>query len=406
LTVSGSSSETSPVKIRNNSQGMEAAVSGSGIEMNAFMRTNWHAITLGRTRSRLGASAALAAALALLTSVCLARADTNIVWCDEFNGTTLDTNKWTYDTGNGFWVPDPGYWVGGWGNNELEYYTSRTQNVYVADGYLHLHAQQEAYGGFNFTSGRIKTMDLFAKKYGRLEFRAKLPAGVGFWPAIWMLPQSSPYGGWPNSGEIDIMENNGSKTNQVGGTIHYGGASGHDVYTGQTFYFPGGDSTANFHVYTLLWKSNSIEWSVDGTVYETQNNWWSNIGTSSSTYPYPAPFDQPFYMLINLAIGGNYLGNPSTNQINASLPGDVVVDYVRVYDQTPPLAISVIPQTGVGFALSWPSNIVCRLQTLTDPAGLAHGMSSGWVDVPGATSPWVVIPDPGMGSAFFRLVSP
>ena len=330
------------------------------------------------------------------------RADTNIVWSDEFNGTSLDTTKWTFDTGNGFYAGN--YWVSGWGNNELENYTSRTNNVYVAGGCLHIRAQQESYGGQNYTSGRIKTKGLFSKKYGRIEFRAKLPAGTGFWPAFWLMPDHSPYGGWPNCGEIDVMENKGNIPTQVGGTIHYGGAGGYDVYSGKTYYFSGGNSATNFHVYTLEWTTNSIKWLVDGQLYETRNTWWSNIGTSSSKYPYPAPFDQPFYILMNLAIGGNYLGNPSQDLINASLPGEVQVDYVRVYDETPPLVISTATLPNGNLTLSWPTNIACRLQMLTNPSALANG--TGWVDVPSASDPYIVSPDANDGSVFYRLVSP
>jgi beta-glucanase (GH16 family) len=368
------------------------------------MRLKLAPLSLGRRKSLFGAAAALSAVFASIAFIPSLHADTNLVWSDEFNGTSLDTTKWTYDTGNGFMAG--GYWVPGWGNNELENYTSRTNNVYVSGGYLHLHAQQDTYGGYNYTSGRIKTMGLFSKKYGRFEFRAKLPTGIGFWPAIWMLPQSSPYGGWPNSGEIDIMENNGSKPTQEGGTIHYGGANGNDVYSGSTYTFPSGQSVTDFHIYTLLWASNSIQWFVDGNLFETRTSWYSNIGKTTSKYPYPAPFDTPFYILMNLAIGGNYLQNPDTNSINLSLPGDVLVDYVRVYDQTPPLTLTAAPQPDGSLQLSWPTGIVCHLQMLTDPAGLANGTQSGWVDVAGAGNPYVVHPDLNTPSAFFRLVSP
>jgi beta-glucanase (GH16 family) len=322
----------------------------------------------------------------------------NIVWDDEFNGNSLDTSKWTYDTGNGFYSGN--YYVSGWGNKELENYTSRTQNVYVANGLLHIHAQQEAYGGQNYTSGRIKSMGLFFKEYGRFEWRARLPAGTGFWPALWMLPENSPYGGWPNSGEIDVMENNGDTPNEEGGTIHYGGSNGNDVYSGQTYTFPNGDSVTNFHTYTLEWTTNKINWYVDGHLYETQTNWWSNIGTSSDTYPYPAPFDQPFYIIMNLAIGGNYLGNPGTNLINASLPGEMEVDYVRVYEQTAPLQISV-SRSNNDIVLSWPTNIVCHLQMLTNSLD-----GTNWLDVESTTNPFLIKSDSSNRDAFFRLQSP
>ena len=321
----------------------------------------------------------------------------NIVWSDEFNGNSVNTNNWTYDIGNGF--ESGGNWVPGWGNNEDEYYTSDTQNVFVANGYLHIAALKQPTNGFFYTSGRIKSIGLYYTTYGRIEWRAQLPWGTGFWPALWMLPENSPYGGWPNSGEIDVMENNGSISNQEGGTIHFGGASGNDVYFGETYTNVGSDSVTNFHVYLLEWSTNAISWYVDGHRYETQTNWWSNVGTSTSTYAYPAPFNVPFYILMNVAIGGQYLGNPSTNLINASLPGQMLVDYVRVYNQTGPLQISAGRSKGK-FVLSWPTNIVCHLQSQTNTLG------PNWTDVASSTNPFVTGPAPGNAAVFYRLESP
>jgi beta-glucanase (GH16 family) len=317
----------------------------------------------------------------------------NIVWDDEFNGTSIDTSKWTFDIGTG--PPYPG-----WGNNELEYYTSRTNNAYVSDGLLHIRAQQESYGGQNYTSAKIKSTGLFYKTYGRFEWHAKLPSGTGFWPALWMLPQSSPYGGWPNEGEIDVVENKGNIPNQEGGTIHYGGQNGNDIYSGATYTFPSGDSVTNFHTYLLEWTTNKISWYVDGNLYETQVNWWSNVGTSTNRYPYPAPFDRPFYIIMNLAIGGNYLGNPSTNSINPSLPGELQVDYIRVYDQTGPLQISATQSNGK-VVLTWPTNIVCHLQAQTNSL-----VGGNWFALGSTTNPFVIAPDPNNASVFFRLASP
>ncbi|MGH7941276.1 MAG: family 16 glycosylhydrolase [Limisphaerales bacterium] len=323
--------------------------------------------------------------------------DWNIVWSDEFNGNSLNTNNWTYDIGNGF--ESGGNYVSGWGNNEDEYYTSDTQNVFVANGYLHIAALKQPTHGFFYTSGRIKSLGLYFTTYGRIEWRAQLPWGTGFWPALWMLPENSPYGGWPNSGEIDVMENNGAVTNQEGGTIHFGGAGGNDVYSSQTYTFPGSDSVTNFHVYLLEWTPNAINWYVDGHRYETQTNWWSNVGTSGSTYPYPAPFNEPFYILMNVAIGGNYLGNPSTNAINASLPGQMLVDYVRVYNQTGPLELLAARSKGK-ILLSWPANIVGHLQSQTNSLG------ANWMDVAGSTNPFVTGPAPGNAAVYYRLESP
>lgn len=360
-----------------------------------------HQIPAGLTQSMVTWPLAMITAVAFITLANVTYADTNIVWSDEFNGVSLDTNKWTYDTDNGFWVPNPGYWVPGWGNNELEYYTSRTNNVYVAGGYLHIHAQREAYEGFNFTSGRIKTLGLYFTNYGRFEWRAQLPGGTGTWPAVWMLPENSPYGGWPNSGEIDVVENNGANTASEGATIHYGGAHGNDVYSGLSYNFPTGQSVTGFHTYDLDWASNSIKFSVDGNLFETQTSWYSNIGTNTTKYPFPAPFNVPFYFLMNLAIGGNYLNNPSTNSINPSLPAEMLVDYVRVYEQTAPLAITVTPQSDGSLSLLWPAGIVCHLQSAPDLTG------TSWADVPGGTTnPFVVVPDPTSSGVFYRLESP
>lgn len=237
-----------------------------------------------------------------------------LVWSDEFGGTNVDTTKWTFDIGNG---------SGGWGNNEKEYYTSRPQNVCVTNGVLHIIANKESYGGQNYTSAKLKTLGLFSKLYGRFEFRAKLPRGQGYWPALWMMPRNSVYGGWAASGEVDIMENKGSDPATVGGTIHYGGSWPNNVYSGQSYAFSNGNSVTNFHVYALEWSAYDIRWYVDGQLYETQTFWWSSGGA------YPAPFDQPFYVIMNLAVGGNYGGDPNTNTV---FPGEMQVDYVRVYD--------------------------------------------------------------------------
>ena len=247
----------------------------------------------------------------------------SLVWSDEFTEANIDLTKWTFDIGSD--CPDNC----GWGNNELEYYTSNSANVFITNGFLHIHAMQQttntSQGTFNYTSARMRTQGLFWKTYGRIEWRASLPKGTGFWPALWSLGTNINSIGWPGCGEIDVVENNGTPT-FVQGSIH----SGSDA-TGY-YYFPAGQSVTNFHVYDLDWTTNatggvSITWSVDGTAYETQTSWSSSTGT-----PYPFPFDQPFFFLMNLAIGGSYLGNPSTNAINPNLPGDMVIDYMRVYN--------------------------------------------------------------------------
>jgi beta-glucanase (GH16 family) len=259
----------------------------------------------------------------------------SLVWSDEFNGASIDPTKWTFDIGNGAQAGNPG-----WGNNELEYYTSNSANAYVTNGFLHIHAQLQitntSEGTFNYTSARMKTQGLFNKTYGRIEWRAQLPGGVGFWPALRSLGSNIDSIGWPGCGEIDVVENDGSDVYFEQGSIH-SGTDATEVYN-----FTGGNSVTNFHIYDLDWMSNSITWSVDGVAYETQTSWGSSTGN-----PYPFPFNQPFFFLMNVAIGGDYLGNPSTNAINPSLPGDMVIDYIRVYDYiTVSIAVQANPSNG------------------------------------------------------------
>jgi beta-glucanase (GH16 family) len=250
-----------------------------------------------------------------------AHAEWKLVWSDEFDGNSINTNNWQFDMGN----------RNGWGNRELEYYTSRPENAFVRDGMLHIVARSESYEGFHFTSAKMKSAHRFSKKFGRFEFRAKMPFGQGYWPALWMMPERSVYGGWPASGEIDVMENRGSNATTVLGTIHFGGVGHHDQSWGPPFRFSDGESVTNFHLYAVEWSTNAIRWSVDNHVYETQTSWWSSSNRTNTAIrnPYPAPFDQPFYIIMNLAIGGQFGGNPNATTV---FPGEVLVDYVRVYD--------------------------------------------------------------------------
>lgn len=263
--------------------------------------------------------------VALIFLLCLSSADADwkLVWQDEFDSNTLDPNHWKFDIGNG---------SGGWGNNELEYYTSRPQNVFTTNGMLHIVALKESYAGFNYTSAKMKSAGLFYKKYGRFEFRAKFPQGQGYWPALWMMPEDGVYGGWAASGEIDIFENRGNNPLNVLGTIHFGGTYPNNTHSsGPSFNFPNGQSVTDFHIYALEWTTNAIRWYVDDTLYETQTSWWSSSNPTNTSIrnPYPAPFDQPFYLIMNLAVGGNFGGNPDTS---TTFPGEMLVDYVRVYD--------------------------------------------------------------------------
>lgn len=307
----------------------------------------------------------------------------NIIWDDEFNGPnpSPDPSIWTYDIG-----------AGGWGNNELEYYTSRTNNAFVAGGLLHIVARQESTNSSSFTSARIKSEGLFSFTYGRLEWRAQMPYGVGFWPALWMLGTNISTISWPDCGEIDVLENKGTNTTVVQSSIHYGSDA-----TG--FYnFIDGAAITNFHTYTLDWTTNALLFYVDGHLFETQTSWGGNADGA-----YPFPFNQPFFLIMNLAVGGNYVGNPSASTIESqtTFPSEVLVDYVRIYRVTDPLRIA-ITQTSSNLVLSWPSNIVCNLLGQTNP--LSAGIGTNWYPISTTTNRMPIMPV--AGSAFYRLITP
>ena len=258
----------------------------------------------------------------------------HLVWHDEFDGAEVDRTHWDFDAGTGFYIPasrgHPGQWVNGWGNDELECYTDRHANAYVADGWLHLRAVKEDYRGGHYSSARLRTgghgeMPLFTMTYGRVEWRAKLPVGQGLWPALWLLPQDEAYGGWAASGEIDVLEARGGEANVVQGTIHYGGPSPANVWAGQKARVSG--TIADWHVYGLDWTPGRLRWTVDGVTTFTRDRWTSKAADGTPR-PWPAPFDRPFYLVMNLAVGGQFGGNPTAA---TAFPAEMLVDYVRVY---------------------------------------------------------------------------
>lgn len=243
-----------------------------------------------------------------------------LVWSDEFDGTSLDPSKWEPQIGTG--CPN----LCGWGNNELQYY--RAENATVAGGMLTITAKEESFGGQAYTSARVRTKNLGDWKRGRFEMRARMPVGQGLWPAFWMLPSEEAYGGWAASGEIDILEYLGNDTDRAFGTLHYGGSFPDNVYTSNSYVLPSGDFYDSFHIFALEWDECEMRWYIDGAHYQTQRNWWSSGGS------YPAPFDQPFYLLLNLAVGGYLPGPPDQSTV---FPQTLVVDYVRVFQEAPNL---------------------------------------------------------------------
>jgi beta-glucanase (GH16 family) len=241
----------------------------------------------------------------------------NLVWSEEFDGTQLDPEVWFFESGDG-----GQYGIPGWGNNELEWYLP--DSAKLSGGMLIITTRKESQSGKNYTSGRINTRDRFAFRYGRIEARMRLPGGQGLWPAFWLLPQDDVYGAWAASGEIDVMEavNLGaSGGNTVYGTIHYGAQSPNNVFAGSE-YLVATDASADFHNYALEWDATEMRWYVDDVLYAAQYSW------STTTADFPAPFDQPFYILLNVAVGGNFPGAPDGSTV---FPVTMEVDYVRIY---------------------------------------------------------------------------
>lgn len=236
----------------------------------------------------------------------------NLVWSNEFNGNNLLADEWTYETGDG--CPNCG-----WGNNELQYYSNSAQNLFFKDGKLIIRAKKESYGGKAYTSARIKTQNKKSFKFGRIDFRAVMPVGKGIWPAFWMMPEKNVYGGWPSSGELDIMEYLGHDTARVHGTLHFGPGPGSRQITKSTILGEGGFNN-EFHVFSLIWEEDKIQWLVDGVVYSTVAR--ADFGTENY------PFNEEFYFIINLAVGGNWPGNPDAA---TKFPQYYIIDYLRIY---------------------------------------------------------------------------
>jgi beta-glucanase (GH16 family) len=238
------------------------------------------------------------------------------VWADEFNYTgSPDTSKWTYDLGDG--CPD----VCGWGNNELQFYTSANENVRVENGRLIIEARHQAQGGKAYSSARIVTRNKGDWLYGRIEVRAKLPKGKGTWPAIWMLPTDWSYGGWPVSGEIDIMEHVGFDPGVIHGTIHTEKYN-HLKQTQKEGTVNVPDCQDKFHVYAIDWRENRIEFFVDDSLYHTVLRDAADDHTGW-------PFDKRFHLIMNIAVGGNWGGMQGID--DSIWPQRMEIDYVRIY---------------------------------------------------------------------------
>jgi beta-glucanase (GH16 family) len=237
---------------------------------------------------------------------------------DEFDGaegTSPDPAMWTFDVGGD-----------GWGNNQLEFDTDRTENVsHDGNGNLRIVAREEDYMGRAYTSGRIKSKGLVEQKYGRFEARIKLPPGQGIWPAFWMLGANFPETDWPRAGEIDIMEFRGQEPRVVHGTLHGPGYSGGSPITSK-FALPEDESfTDDFHIFAVEWDPGRIAFLVDDVVYQV-------VTTPEVQARGDWVFDHPFFLLLNVAVGGSFVGPVGSDTV---FPAEMLVDYVRVFERAP-----------------------------------------------------------------------
>lgn len=240
----------------------------------------------------------------------------NLVWRDEFVGDELNTEDWTYEIGDG--CPN----VCGWGNNELEYY--RRENTSMANGHLVITAKRQTYNGREYTSSRLITKGKQQFKFGRIDIRAALPEGKGIWPALWMLGSNIDAIGWPACGEIDIMELTGDVPNRVVSTVHYGEDVGQHQFNSVSKFAEGDDSYQDrFHVYSINWENNLIEFMVDDVVFHT-------VTPASMKNGQPYPFNKTFFFIFNIAVGGNWPGSPDSS---TKFPQYMVVDYIRVFQK-------------------------------------------------------------------------
>jgi beta-glucanase (GH16 family) len=242
-----------------------------------------------------------------------------LVWSDDFSGpdwSSPDPKKWTYDIGGN-----------GWGNRELEYYTKRPENAHIEKENLVITARRESFTGADgvtrdYTSARLKTIGLFVQSYGRFEARIKIPEGQGMWPAFWLLGQDIPSVGWPKCGEIDIMENIGKEPATVHGSLHGPSTTGATSDTTSIFSLPAGQNFADdFHLYAVEWEPDVVRFYVDADLYATFR---------SSDWPAGGKwvFDHPFFIILNLGVGGDWPGVPDAS---TKFPQTMLIDYVRVY---------------------------------------------------------------------------
>lgn len=231
-----------------------------------------------------------------------------LIFHEDFKENKLDLDVWNIvHSGSGF------------GNREWQYYRDDGDNINIINQQLVIEAKKEQYEHRYFTSGKITTKNKFSFQYGKVEIIAALPRGKGLWPALWLMPNDSVYGYWPTSGEIDIMESLGHHPEKIYGTIHYGHPHKYHGFTTEI------SEPEKFHKYTLIWEENKISWYVDDFLIGETAEWFSK---NKQENPYPAPFNQKFYLIINLAVGGTFSGYPD---LETEFPSKFIIDSIKVY---------------------------------------------------------------------------
>ena len=274
----------------------------------------------------------------LLVTVSLSHAQRyELVWSDEFDGQEIDTDTWDHWFGTAF-------------NNEDQFYTSRDTNSFVEDGLLHLVGLRENFQGREWTSARMKSQNAADFKFGKFQIRAKMPEGRGLWPALWMLPTNNEFGGWPYSGEIDIMEYRGHEPKRTSGTIHFSRVAienGTDpvsdrVFIGEDLVLSNSSFSEEFHIFELIWTDTTLTWLIDGEPYNTIHR--SEVEERAEVYP----FVKEFYLIFNLAIGGTFLGDFQPDETTPDR-NEVLIDYVRVFQDA-----NQAPDIEIPFAQSLP----------------------------------------------------
>lgn len=291
-----------------------------------------------------------------------------LAWSDEFDGNTLDRSKWSVQIGDGY--PD----LTAWGNGESQYYTNRDENIEVSNGSLKIKAVADNFGNMTHSSARIRTQGIFDFKYGRIESRIKIPEGGGLWPAFWLLPTDQVYGGWPRSGEIDIMENFGQNSH-MSSTIHYQTSGNYHQYNEQSYAV----EHDQYHVFSAVWQEDRIDFYID----------WNWIGSETpSDVNGTWPFNEYFHLILNLAVGG-WAGD-----IEADFPAEMEVDYIRVYQETADIDIQgpTLVKENETVTYSLPENSTASYQwTVPSGATIVSGQGTAevivtWSDAAGSIS--------------------